>query len=254
VVATEAVAAPANVQHGEISGLGVDAFHLGVRTSATSTDRGTAARNRAHRRRAADRSSSLPGVYRARGTRSGRRAGSSRAGATRIVATDMCHDHEPRCGSCSAHRTYIRRRGKTLPDNSGLVQLAAAAASWCGICEVTGSGQNGLVLEAIEGEIAKQHHHGFGRRGDLLARRPRPRDRAQYHSRRRQQRHLGVAHRCRRDGTMVVENRIEDISARLAARQNGNAINIFRAGNVIVKATASATRRSRGSAANAHPT
>ena len=38
------------------------------------------------------------------------------------------------------------------------------------------------------------------------------------------------------DGTLVVDNRIEDIAARAGGSgQNGNAINVFRAGNVIVR-------------------
>src|SRR5262249_26714861 len=38
------------------------------------------------------------------------------------------------------------------------------------------------------------------------------------------------------DGTLVIDNRIDDIAARAGGSgQNGNAVNVFRAGNVIVR-------------------
>jgi uncharacterized secreted repeat protein (TIGR03808 family) len=87
--ASEAIAAPAASSTVPISGLGVDAFHLGVRTG--STDDQTEALQRAIDRTAGARLPLIlaPGVYRARGLvlpTGARLVGVP--GATRIVATD----------------------------------------------------------------------------------------------------------------------------------------------------------------------
>ena len=87
--ATEAIAAPASSSSVPVSGLGVDAFHLGVRTS--STDDQTEALQRAIDRTAGARLPLIlpPGVYRARALvlQTGARLVGV-PGATRIVATD----------------------------------------------------------------------------------------------------------------------------------------------------------------------
>jgi len=236
--ATEAVAAPATSNTVPVSGLGVDAIHLGVRFNGTEDQ--TEVLQRAIDRTAGARLPLIlaPGVYRARGLvlpTGARLIGVP--GATRIVATD----NVPLITSRGADHVSLTGLtfdggGKTLPGNSGLVQLAAGCGILVRDCEVTGSGQNGLVLEAVEGEIAnntitasaaaaifsldarglviaRNIIRGAGNNGILVWRTD-----------------------AGDDGTMVLENRIEDISARLGGSgQNGNAINIFRAGNVIVQ-------------------
>jgi uncharacterized secreted repeat protein (TIGR03808 family) len=103
-------------------------------------------------------------------------------------------------------------------------------------CEVVGSGGNGITLEACEGEVtgstvtgpaaagifsldaqglklAGNTVRGAGNNGILVWRSEKG-----------------------DDGTLVIDNRIEDTSARAGGSgQNGNAINVFRAGNVIVR-------------------
>ena len=103
-------------------------------------------------------------------------------------------------------------------------------------CEIVASGRHGVMLEACEGEVtgttvtgaegagifsldarglklAGNTIRGAGNNGILVWR-----------------------SQAGDDGTLVVDNRIEDIAARAGGSgQNGNAINVFRAGNVIVR-------------------
>jgi uncharacterized secreted repeat protein (TIGR03808 family) len=236
--ATEAVAAPATSSTVPISGLGVDAFHLGVRTSADLDQ--TETLQRAIERTAGARLPLVlsPGIYRVRGLTlpTGARL-IGVPGGTRIVATD----NVPLITSRGADHISLTGltfdgSGKTLPGNSALVQLAAGRGITVRDCEIVGAGQNGLVLEAIEGEVANNTVTGaagaailsLDARGLVIARNT--------------IRHAGnngiLVWRTDAgdDGTIVVENRIEDIAARLGGSgQNGNAINVFRAGNVTVR-------------------
>jgi uncharacterized secreted repeat protein (TIGR03808 family) len=235
--ATEAVAAPA-ANTVPVSGLGVDAFHLGVRTSADLDQ--TEALQRAIDRTAGARLPLVlsPGVYRVRGLTlpTGARL-IGVPGATRIVATD----NVPLITSRGAD--YVSLIGitfdgtaKALPGNSGLVQLAAGRSITVRDCEVIGAGRNGIVLEAIEGEIANNTITGAAEaaifsldaRGLVIAR-----------NTIRGAGNNGILvwrTETGDDGTRVVDNRIEDIAARAGGSgQNGNAINVFRAANVSVQ-------------------
>ena len=236
--ATEAVAAPATQTTVPISGLGVDAFHLGVRTSADADQ--TDVLQRAIERTAGARLPLIlaPGVYRVRGLAlpAGARL-IGVPGATRIVATD----NVPLITSRGADYIALTGitfdgTGKTLPENSGLIQLAEGRGIAIRDCEILGSGRNGLMLEAIEGEIANNTITGtvaaaifsLDARGLTIARntirgafdngilvwRSQPGD----------------------DGTRVIDNTIVDIAARSGGSgQNGNGVNVYRAGNVIVQ-------------------
>jgi uncharacterized secreted repeat protein (TIGR03808 family) len=235
--ATEAVAAPA-ANTVPVSGLGVDAFHLGVRTSADLDQ--TEALQRAIDRTAGARLPLVlsPGVYRVRGLTlpTGARL-IGVPGATRIVATD----NVPLITSRGAD--YVSLIGitfdgtaKALPGNSGLVQLAAGRSITVRDCEVIGAGRNGIVHEAIEGEIANNTITGAAEaaifsldaRGLVIAR-----------NTIRGAGNNGILvwrTETGDDGTRVVDNRIEDIAARAGGSgQNGNAINVFRAANVSVQ-------------------
>jgi uncharacterized secreted repeat protein (TIGR03808 family) len=125
--------------------------------------------------------------------------------------------------------------GKPLPDNRGLLHLVNGAGLRILDCEVIASGRNGIVLERMEGEvrgttivdaansgllsldargltIAGNTVRGSGNNG-IQVWRSQPGD----------------------DGTVVAGNRIEATVARAGGSgQNGNAINVFRAGNVLV--------------------
>ena len=236
--ATEAVAGPAAPATVPISGLGVDAFHLGVR--ASSPDDQTEALQRAIDRTAGARLPLVlsPGVYRARGLTlpTGARL-IGVPGATRIVATDNVPLITSRGADYVALTGIILDgTGKTLPENSGLVQLAAGRGVTMRDCEIVGAGRNALVLEAIEGEIANNvitnsaeaAIFSLDARGLVIAR-----------NTIRGAGNNGILvwrSQAGDDGTRVIDNHIEEISARSGGSgQNGNAINVFRAGNVIVQ-------------------
>ena len=122
-----------------------------------------------------------------------------------------------------------------LPERRGLVHLAQGRALRIADCEIVGAGRNGITLEAMDGEvtgntithaadiaifstdarglrIAGNTVHGAGN-GGILVWRTTPGD----------------------DGTLVVDNRIETIANTSGGSgQYGNAVNVFRADNVMV--------------------
>ncbi len=124
----------------------------------------------------------------------------------------------------------------SLPAGRGLVHLTKSARVRIANCEIVGSGGNGITLEAITGEvtgntigdtadIAIFSNDAGGLRitgnsvsgagnGGILVWRSTPGD----------------------DGTLVTDNRIENVASKSGGSgQYGNAINIFRADNVIVR-------------------
>jgi uncharacterized secreted repeat protein (TIGR03808 family) len=236
--ATEAVAAPAASNTVPVSGLGVDAIHLGVRFNGT--DDQTEALQRAIDRTAGARLPLIlaPGVYRARGLvlpTGARLVGVP--GATRIVATD----NAPLIVARGADHILLSGiifdgSGRTLPEKSGLIQLAAGRGIAIRDCEVLGAGRNGIVLEAIEGEITGTTITGalgaaifsLDARGLTIAR-----------NTIRNAFNNGIQvwrSQAGDDGTQVIDNRIEDTAAQAGGSgQNGNAINVFRAHNVTVR-------------------
>jgi len=125
--------------------------------------------------------------------------------------------------------------GMRLPERQGLIHIAKARAVRIADCEIVNAGGNGITLDAVEGEVASNTIsaadaaifsldarglkisgntvRGAGNNG-ILVWRSEPGD----------------------DGTLVVDNRIEDIANKSGGSgQYGNAINVFRAGNVIVR-------------------
>jgi uncharacterized secreted repeat protein (TIGR03808 family) len=125
---------------------------------------------------------------------------------------------------------------RPLPEQRGLVQLEHCRNIKIVDCEVTGSGRNGIVGIAIDGEIvdtavngsadvaihvldadglvlARNRIHGAGNNGIQVWR-------------------SSKGH----DGTIVADNRIEKVDNRSGGSgQYGNAINVFRAANVVVR-------------------
>src|SRR6266581_4600187 len=121
----------------------------------------------------------------------------------------------------------------------GLVHFAGGRGIKIEHCEMVGSGGDGIALERIEGEVTRNTIIGVagaaifsldvcglvisgnsirdaGNNGIVVSR-----------------------SQAGDDGTLVIDNRIEDVAARSGASgQNGNAINVFHAGNVIVVSVA----------------
>ena len=122
-----------------------------------------------------------------------------------------------------------------LPERRGLVHLTQGRALRITNCEVVGAGRNGIALEAVDGEvtgntvsaadnaifsldarglrISGNTVRGAGN-GGILVWRTKPGD----------------------DGTLITDNRIDDIANKSGGSgQYGNAVNVFRANNVIVR-------------------
>ena len=239
LAATAPAAATANTSGVSfpLSALGVDAAHLGVHTG--SSDDQTKALQRAIDQAAGARVplALAPGVYRAANLKlqTGTQLIGVR-GATRLLLTDgpslMAASFADRI---SLTGLVLDGAGRPLPESRGLVHLAAGRGIRITDCEITAAGRQGVVLDNIEGEvrgttitaaaaaglfslnarglvISGNTIRGCGNNGIQIWRNE-PGD----------------------DGSLVLANRIEDIAARGGGSgQNGNAINVFRAANVVV--------------------
>ena len=237
--ATEAIAAPAATSSSvPVSGLGVDAIHLGVRFNGA--DDQTEVLQRAIDRTAGARLPLIlaPGVYRVRSLvlpTGARLVGVP--GATRIVATD----NAPLIVARNADHVLLSGiifdgSGKSLPEKAGLIQLAAGRGIAIRDCEVLGAGRNGIVLEEIEGEVTGNTITGalaaaifsLDARGLVIAR-----------NTIRNAFNNGIQvwrSQAGDDSTQVIENRIDGVAAQSGGSgQNGNAVNVFRAHNVAVR-------------------
>jgi len=178
-----------------------------------------------------------PGIYRAGGLQLPSYAALvGVAGTTQIVMTGgpslfaaTASDHVSLCG------LVLDGGNIPLPDGRGLIHLAQGRALRIADCEIVGAGGDGIRLQAIAGEvtgnvvnaaesailsndaaglrIAGNTVRGAGN-GGILVSRDSPGD----------------------DGTLVIDNRIDNVDNRRGGSgQWGNAINVFRADNVIVR-------------------
>jgi len=125
--------------------------------------------------------------------------------------------------------------GIPLPERRGLLHMAQGRAIRVADCEIVNSGRNGVSLEAVEGEVSANTVSGGDAaifsidarglkisgnvirgpgNGGILVWRSAPGD----------------------DGTLIVDNRIDGVMNKAGGSgQWGNAINVFRADNVIVR-------------------
>jgi uncharacterized secreted repeat protein (TIGR03808 family) len=179
-----------------------------------------------------------PGVYRAGALTLP--AGASLAGvrgATRLMLT-----HGPSLLSAE-HADTVSLTGLTLdggsqplPAGRALVHFDDVKAVRISDCEVAGAGGNGVTLESCDGEVTHNTITGAA-------------DNALFCN---DSRSLLIAANIiaksgnggirvwqsdkRRDGSLIADNRIEDTGARAGGTgENGNAINVFRAADVIVR-------------------
>jgi uncharacterized secreted repeat protein (TIGR03808 family) len=227
----------ANLIGDEAPGARIDATTLGLRPNAAE-DQSTAFQRAIDRAAAARAVLNLaPGFYRAGSLKLPPYAAiAGIAGATRILMAGGPFM------LTSTGSDYIRLSGLVLdgnaiplPARNGLLHFAHGRFLRITDCEIVNAGRNGITLEGIEGEvsgnaisaadaaifsldarglrIAGNTIRGAGN-GGILVWRSAAGD----------------------DGTLVVDNRIEDISNKAGgAGQYGNAINVFRAANVIVR-------------------
>ena len=126
--------------------------------------------------------------------------------------------------------------GKPLSKGRGIVQFSQGDGIQIAECEVVNSGGDGMVLEQIAGHVSASRVANvagsaiFSRDGrGLVISTNSVRDAGNNGI-------LVWRSAAGEDGTLVIDNRIEKIAARAGGNgQNGNAINVFRAGNVIVR-------------------
>jgi uncharacterized secreted repeat protein (TIGR03808 family) len=126
--------------------------------------------------------------------------------------------------------------GRPLPDGGALVHLTEGRDIRVVDCEFVGSSRSGLLLDGIEGTVSgntvakvadiaifSRDARGLAIQGNVV----------------RGAGNGGIlVHRTKKgdDGTLVLDNRIEDVAnTRGGSGQYGNAINVFRAANVIVR-------------------
>jgi uncharacterized secreted repeat protein (TIGR03808 family) len=234
-VAPAATAAP--VRAAPISALGVDATHFGVRPG--SPDDQTRTLQRAIDQAAGEQVPLTlpPGVYRAGNLKlqNGTQLIGVR-GATRL----MLSDGTSLISANGADRVALTGialdgLGRPLPDGRGLLHLANGRGMRIVDCEVSAAGRQGIVLDGIEGEVRGTTITGataaglfsLNARGLLIT-----------GNTLRGCGNNGIQvwrSEAGDDGTLVIGNRIEDTFARNGGSgQNGNAVNVFRAANVVV--------------------
>ena len=233
-LATPAGAAP-------LATFGVDATQLGVRAGGGADQ--TAMLQAAIDKAAGARVPLMlgPGEYRAAGLKlpSGAQIVGVR-GATRLVLAKTTLKMTLVSAVGAEHITLaglvLDGADRALPDNSALVYFNQCSELRISDCEIVNSGRAGLRLDAVQGAVtgntitnsADVAIYSLDARGLTIA------DNTV--------RGAGdggiLVHRSQQgdDGTLILDNRVEDIrNVSGGSGQYGNAINVFRAGNVIVR-------------------
>jgi uncharacterized secreted repeat protein (TIGR03808 family) len=231
IFAGSATAAPLSV-------LGVDAIRLGVR-AGVSEDQSSALQKAIDMAAGARVPLVLgPGSYRAGDLRlsNGAQIVGVR-GATRLIFSDgPSLISANQCEHIGLTGLVLDGGGRKLPEGRGLVHFADSRAARITDCEIVRPGGQGVVFHAVEGAITGSTVLGAANTGiqsvdavglriagntvreagnnGIQVWRTKPGD----------------------DGTLVLDNRIEDVSASAGGSgQNGNGINVFRAANVVVQ-------------------
>jgi uncharacterized secreted repeat protein (TIGR03808 family) len=157
-------------------------------------------------------------------------------GATRLLFTEGASLLSAK-GADHVTLTGLILDGGTRPlAGRGLVHLIGGRGIRIEHCEIVGSGRDGIALEGLEGEVARNTVSGVAGaaifsldgRGLVIS-----------GNSVRDAGNNGILvwrSQAGDDGTLVIDNRIEDIASRNGGDgPNGNAIHVFRAGNVIVR-------------------
>jgi uncharacterized secreted repeat protein (TIGR03808 family) len=233
-----AAASPAAAAGYPTAALGLDATHFGLRPGSSDDQSRVLQRAIDETARTRTPLALPPGDYRVGDLKlaTGAQLLGTR-GATRLVLTQ---GPSLVSGIAANHVTLsglvLDGGGRPLPERAGLVQLEHCRAIKIVDCEINGSGRNGFACVAVAGEVsgttftdaADAAIHVLDAAGLLIARN---RIDAAGNSGIQVWRSVGGD-----DGTIVVDNRIENIDNRSGGSgQYGNAINVFRAANVIVR-------------------
>src|SRR3984957_19813061 len=158
------------------------------------------------------------------------------AGATRIV---MSGGPSIMSASGSEHIAItdivLDGAGIPLPERRGLLHVTQGRAVRINNCEIVNSGRNGISLESVEGEVAANTING----GDVAIFSIDARGLKISDNTIRGPGNGGILvwrSAAGDDGTLIVDNRIEGVMNKAGGSgQWGNAINVFRADNVIVR-------------------
>jgi len=217
---------------------GINATHLGVRPG--SPDDQSRAFQRAIEQAANARTPLLlpPGTYRAGDlTLPAHAKIIGVRGATRIELSDSRSLLRANgADNIGLFGLVLDGGGMPLPKGRGLVQFSQGQGIQIAECEFVNSGGDGIVLEQIAGHVSASRVANVAgsaifssdARGLVIATNT-VRDTGNNGI-------LVWRSAAGEDGTLVIDNRIENIAARGGGSgQNGNAINVFRAGNVIVR-------------------
>jgi uncharacterized secreted repeat protein (TIGR03808 family) len=230
------LAAPAGAA--PLSGLGVDAIQLGVRAGGGA--------DQSHMLQAAiDKTAAArvplmlgPGDYRAGGLSlpSGTQIVGVR-GATRLIFAGGAGLIGARgADHVTLASLVIEGQGKSLPEHGALVAFEQCSELRILDCEVSGSGRGGIRLYQVAGTVSG---NTVVNTADVAIYSLDARGLAIQNNVVRQAGNGGIlVHRSAvgDDDTLILDNRIEDIDNRAGGSgQYGNAINVFRAGNVIVR-------------------
>jgi uncharacterized secreted repeat protein (TIGR03808 family) len=226
-------AAPATM-----SALGLDAANFGLRSG--SSDDQTSALQRAVDEAARTRVplAIAPGVYRVGGLTlpSGAQLLGVRGATKLIFAQGPSLATTERADHVSLSGLVLDGAKRALPQGRGLLHFDNAKSVRVTDCEIANAGGNAIHAVALEGELsgntltdaADAAIHSLDAAGLLITRNT----------------ILGAGNNGIQvwrsqggdDGTIVSENRVENIANRSGGSgQYGNAINVFRAGNVIVR-------------------
>jgi uncharacterized secreted repeat protein (TIGR03808 family) len=230
-LATPAGAAP-------LSSFGVDATQLGVRAGG-GADQSNMLQSAIDKTAGARVPLMLgPGDYRVGGLSlpSGTQLIGVR-GATRLIFSGGAAMISARGGE---HITLagltIEGGGRPLPANSALVVFERCSDLRIVDCEVTGSGRSGIRLFEVQGTVSDTT---IAKTADVAIYSLDARGLTIQNNTVRGAGNGGIlVHRSKKgdDGTLIVDNRIEDIdNVAGGSGQYGNAINVFRAGNVLVR-------------------
>ncbi|HEY4980347.1 MAG TPA: TIGR03808 family TAT-translocated repetitive protein [Pseudolabrys sp.] len=221
-----------------LSAFGLDAAQFGVR--AGSLDDQSRALQRAIDQAAHARVPLMlaPGVYRAGDLKlpAGAHLAGMR-GASRLILTRgpslLSAEH---ADSVALTGLVLDGGGQPLPQHRGLVHLNTTKAVRITDCQITGAGGNGVTLEECDGDVTNStitgaadnalfciDSRGFRIVGNIIAKSGNGGSRVWQSIK-------------RHDGSLIADNRIDDTGARAGGTgENGNAINVFRAADVMVR-------------------
>jgi uncharacterized secreted repeat protein (TIGR03808 family) len=238
-LAAGAIVTPAAAQAAPLpSALGRDAAQYGVRPNSPDDQTRTLQRAIDDAARAQVPLALPPGSYRTGTLRlpAGAQITGVR-GATKLVSSGPASILLGEgAGGVSVTNIVLDGRNIRLPDRRGLIHLLAGRNIRIADCEIAGSGGNGIWLEQSSGEVRNNVIRdifttgvvSFDAIGLLVA----------------QNTIIGTSdngieilrNTMGDDGSLVIDNRIEDIKAGPGGSgQYGNAINAFRAANVVVQ-------------------